>query len=272
MIGTAPPTAERYRLDMMRAALSYAKDGWPIHPCDWRPGIRAKAPLTKHGHLRASTDPQQIADWWIRWPHALIGWAIPEHRAVIDMDPRSGGSWDRISEACKVQALWAKIVWSGRGDGGMHFHYKKPQGIKFSGTRLRKLGADLKLGGRGYVILPPSLHPDTGPPYLWDPTSGPWEAEMPQGLIDIITCEPGDYRYSFGLQSQRALEGILKRVAAEANTRNNVLHWGAMRLVEGGYNRHAFNALFNAAVSTGLPRGEAEKTIRSAMKTLGDAL
>ena len=51
---------------------------------------------------------------------------------------------------------------SGRGDGGRHLFYRRPPG-KLSAKRLGP-GIDLKTSS-GYVVLAPSLHPDTGRPY-----------------------------------------------------------------------------------------------------------
>jgi hypothetical protein len=69
-----------------------------------------------------------------------------------------------------------------------------------------------------------------------------------------------------GAPNARALEGILRRVANEANTRNNLLFWGANRLVENGYPETAFDVLAEAAAYAGLPDWEITKTINSAWR------
>ena len=46
----------------LRQALAYARSGWPVFPC--RPG--EKIPATRHGFRDATTDQQQITDWFGR--------------------------------------------------------------------------------------------------------------------------------------------------------------------------------------------------------------
>ena len=48
----------------LRQALAYAARGWPVFPC--QPG--QKIPATTHGYRDATTDPEQITDWFARHP------------------------------------------------------------------------------------------------------------------------------------------------------------------------------------------------------------
>ena len=45
---------------ILRRALAYAHRGWPVFPC--LPG--QKIPATRHGFRDATTDEQQITDWF----------------------------------------------------------------------------------------------------------------------------------------------------------------------------------------------------------------
>ncbi|HVB41144.1 MAG TPA: bifunctional DNA primase/polymerase [Streptosporangiaceae bacterium] len=49
---------------VLEAALKYASRGWPVFPCS--PG--RKAPATAHGYLDATTDPDQLRDWFAQRP------------------------------------------------------------------------------------------------------------------------------------------------------------------------------------------------------------
>ena len=74
------------------AALAYAARGWPVSP--WRQRGDVKFPLTPHGHLDATTDPERISAWWRQHPNALVSIATGEQSGVValDIDVRPGGS------------------------------------------------------------------------------------------------------------------------------------------------------------------------------------
>jgi hypothetical protein len=85
----------------LQAALELAEEhGFPVLPCRIRDeeidGVmyRAKSPLLTNGFKGASRNIEQIAQWWERWPDALIG--VPTGEAsgifVLDIDPR-GSTW-----------------------------------------------------------------------------------------------------------------------------------------------------------------------------------
>ena len=72
-------------------ALFYAAQGWPVFPCSWSGG---RAPLVKW-RAEASTDPEQIRQWWTRWPPAFIGAPAGIGFVVLDVDVRADrdGFW-----------------------------------------------------------------------------------------------------------------------------------------------------------------------------------
>src|SRR5690625_809763 len=165
---------------LLHDAMMYATDmGMKVLPC--KPtGEQNKAPLISKGFKAASGDPEQIRSWWQQWPTALIGVVIPDHYLVLDIDPRNGGSLEAL-EAVTGPLPETLTSWSGRGDGGRHLWFKKP-GAEISSRQLPK-GVDLKSGGRGYVIVPPSLHPVTGKPYSW---TGTTVADLPSQAVDTL--------------------------------------------------------------------------------------
>src|SRR5580704_5412364 len=78
--------------DMKTAALWYARNGIPVFPLHWptadgcscgkNPGVvsdtevcrsQGKHPRTADGFKSATTNPDQIAEWWKKWPAANIG-------------------------------------------------------------------------------------------------------------------------------------------------------------------------------------------------------
>jgi Bifunctional DNA primase/polymerase, N-terminal len=252
--------------DLMGWALSYAKQGIAVFPCKWWLGIGSKAPLVPPpGFHLATTDPMQITDWWIRWPKALIGSPVPESRCVIDIDPRNGGSVEKLEKLTGAPIRQTLTVWSGRNDGGKHLVYRRPPG-DLTQTRIKKIGVDLKDGGKGYTILPPSRHPVTQQPYRWEihPV-----ASMSLELYELIKYEKPVAQWPVDATEKKLL-GLLRTMSgARQGERNQILYWAGCRLAEAPYPESAWQALAQIAETTGLARGEIHNTIRSARR-IGD--
>ena len=161
-------------------AIAYAAHGWPVFP------LRGKNPFKgSHGVLDATTDIATVTAWWRRHPGANIGGRIPESMVMIDIDPYHGGL-DTLAELEQRHGPLPETLtdYSGRGDGGAHFFFRRPPG-KLIGTRLGQ-GIDLKTS-TGYGVLPPSIHPDTGKPYtrIERPVAAP-----PDWLVALLRPEP----------------------------------------------------------------------------------
>lgn len=146
--------------DFKSWALFYAALGWHVFPLV----PRNKNPITPHGSSEASTDPAQIEDWWTKWPDANIGMeASKSGLIVLDQDERNGG----VEGYAALQAEHGLIdspvqSISGRGTG-FHKFFAARQGASYLGHP----GKGLDGKHNGYVLLPPSIHPDTGRPYTW---------------------------------------------------------------------------------------------------------
>ncbi len=68
---------------MLHAALDYADLRWKVFPL--KPG--KKIPITPKGHLDATTDVDQITQWWIVDPTANIGINLSSSSLIaIDVD------------------------------------------------------------------------------------------------------------------------------------------------------------------------------------------
>lgn len=146
--------------DIGSYAIEYGVNNWAVFP------LRGKIPAIAGGRgvLDATTDIDQITQWWGgRYTGCNIGARVPASMIVIDIDPRHGG--DRsIAELEQQHGKLPETLTtiSGRGDGGRHLFFRRPSG-KLSSKRLGS-GIDLKTSA-GYVVMPPSIHPDTGKPY-----------------------------------------------------------------------------------------------------------
>lgn len=153
------------------AALIYAGDGWRVFPL--RP--RGKEPITSHGHLDATTEPETIRRWWDTFPAANIGLAIPAGLVVVDLDTLE--ALIRLRAEDRELPATPKC----RTARGLHLYYRTRTEIRnavklFPGVDLRGVG--------GYVVVPPSIHP-SGARYRWEVPLKPQNiAEAPEWLVE----------------------------------------------------------------------------------------
>jgi hypothetical protein len=185
--GTAgmAPSAGEMAGGMVAAALQLAGDGLEVLPL----AVRRKVPLIAGGRglLDATTDRAKIIEWWGACPHANIGVRVPKGGCVIDIDPRHGGD----TALAALEQLHGRLNhvgaegFSGRGDGGVHLWFLAPDGPLTK--RALPKGIDL-ITRSGYVVAPPSIHPDSGLPYRWLSRNPP--TEMPAWLAKLVTAGP----------------------------------------------------------------------------------
>lgn len=163
-------------------AVEYAIRNWPVFP------LRGKVPAIRGGRgmLDATTDIITILQWWgSRYANANIGGRLPRNIMAIDIDPRNGGD-DTIYELQKKCGELPDTLTtiSGRGDGGRHLFYRRPHGDLSS--KALGPGVDLKTSS-GYVVLPPSIHPDSGRPYTRVERR---VVAPPNWLADLLRTQP----------------------------------------------------------------------------------
>ncbi len=171
----------------LKAALIYIQRGWSVFPlhniekgqCSCRksdcssPG---KHPRTQNGLKDATTDSEQIKQWWEQWPEANIAIRTGKESGlcVLDIDPRHGG-YVSIEE-CDVPS--SKYVQT--GGGGLHHYFLYKPALKSRNAILP--GVDVKSDG-GYVVAPPSNHL-SGLTYQWKDEEIPL-AGVPDWLIQL---------------------------------------------------------------------------------------
>ncbi len=162
----------------------YAAHGWPVGPC------KGKIPLTAHGHLDFTTDLEQVARLARRHPAANIGARVPDSLIVVDVDPRAGGHLTLAElEAEHGRLPLTLTVKTGGHELGRHLYFLRPPGALSNGAGKLGAGLDVKLAGRGYTILPPSVHPETGRLYEWVDVETP-VARMPSWLTSLLRPPP----------------------------------------------------------------------------------
>lgn len=81
---------------MFNTALAYARAGFRVVPCM----ENAKVPHTvvrfRHGAKSATTDYERVRDHWYEHPFDNVGVAPDGTFVLIDIDPRNGGSLERV--------------------------------------------------------------------------------------------------------------------------------------------------------------------------------
>jgi Bifunctional DNA primase/polymerase, N-terminal len=108
---------------LFKAALSYAKRGIPVFPCE----SGGKRPLTYNGFWEATTNVRRVKAWWDRWPAANMGVPTGERSGllVLDVDPRDGGPQSLVALERQNGPL-PSTVRSRTGGGGVHVFFRYP--------------------------------------------------------------------------------------------------------------------------------------------------
>lgn len=160
---------------MLDAALRLAIEGWNVFPLSGKrpaiPNAHPKGDVQKgkchgecgrdgHGAWDGTTDQAKIRRWWSEYPNANIGANCGEDKVVFDIDLNHGG---------RVLAAFphTRTHYSGRGNGNRHLIYLKSGGMADtikSWTGWVE-GIDTRVGRGAYIVMPPSLHDETGKPY-----------------------------------------------------------------------------------------------------------
>jgi hypothetical protein len=245
------------------AALAYAQEGLYVFPLQ----PHGKTPLTAHGLEDATVDPMTIETWWGRWPEANIGIRTGD-LVVVDED-RLGALEEFAAEVHETIPATGVV----KTGSGRHFYFNQPEGERIRNTAGRLApGIDTR-GDGGYVVAPPSVHPD-GSIYEW--LAHVPNVTMPDWLAQrLVKQQPARVPMpDISLQGttpygQRALEQEITAVTlAVEGTRNDTLNTASFalgQLVSGGEIDHhdAYASLTAAARAAGLPQPESQKTIAS---------
>jgi Bifunctional DNA primase/polymerase, N-terminal len=239
--------------------------GWAVFPCgDDKKPTRPKRDGGE-GYKDATTDPEQIAELWRRWPGPLIGIAAGERSGVsvldVDIKADAARAWWRQHEI----RLPTTRTYRTRS-GGLHLFFRHALGIR-NVTGKPILGIDVR-GDGGYVIYwfgtglecldhaPPALWPNWLTTFFWPP-----EPKREQRQVERSAAN-----------STAAINGIIRTVReAQELTRNSKLYWAAHRLRERAAageigDSEAKRLLIDAARDCGLPRIEVERTIAGAWR------
>jgi hypothetical protein len=196
---------------LIDAALDYAKEELFVFPAKF-------AKKQKLGHTSAeksngnpwgyTKDPQEIREYWRRWPHAAIG--LPTGAVngmfVIDIDTRDGHDHDGHESLIKLTMQHGDLPWTRMAEsptGSKHYYFKQPLGVTIP-CSASKLGPGIDVrGDGGFVMAPPSVRPGRGE-YVW--INHVAIADAPKWLLDLVAVR---HRVQKGIALDPKLRAIM---------------------------------------------------------------
>lgn len=294
--------ADRSVTELPAAADRYAGSGWALVPLHAAIETRCtcgdaackspgKHPRTQRGIKDATSDADQVREWWQRWPGASIGLACGKASGcwVLDVDAKApkGGmpGLQALADYERVHGRLPDTLCADTGSGGLHLFFSLPEGRRIRNrARIRSIdgvrsGLDVRSTG-GYVVLPPSPHA-SGQRYRWRNDADILEA--PLWLLDLVDppapvaaapaarpaadSDSRDRRYCLG-----ALHHACGRIAsATEGQRHNTLNREAYTI--GGYvgagwlrAEEAEEDLIAAGMAAGKKNSEVRRTVSDAIE------
>lgn len=188
-----------------------------------------------HGCHDATVDTATVRRWWEERPTANIGIATGEPSGIVVIDIDDPDSFEAFeADHGELPATLTVLT----GGGGEHRIYRRPVGGLRNSARRLAPGVDVR-GDGGYIVAPPSIHPD-GDRYRWLDNTDP--VDLPQWVIDLLTAEPESGEPTRSGASgepggtpwgRRVLDGELSRLlSAHEGQRNNTLFHAACKVSE----------------------------------------
>ena len=176
------------------------------------------------GFNDATTDPDQIREWWSRWPNALVSVRTGIKFVVLDVDCSKHVEAMQWYGKANLPPTRTHVTRS----GGRHLLFQPDDRFRCTTSRICR-GVDTK-GMNGCAIWWPAcgldvLHGDTLAP-------------VPEWIIKALAppppvMPPSPWKVQTPAQAQQQLDGIIRTIAsAREGERNGLTYWGSRRLAE----------------------------------------
>lgn len=220
--------------------------------------LNGKAPFLPGGFKSFTRDWNIIERWSRQYRSANFGGWKPGV-LFIDVDTYAGGD---VSDLDLPTTLTFRT-----GRGGLHLAFLD------SGPTRGQLAdhphVDLKPADKGFVVLPGSIHPETGKRYTIEINSP--IAQLPGALLPLVRPRQlsPSINTSRRVVPERRSAGLVRKVEeASGGGRNQITFWAFCRCIERG-EQSLIEDIRRAALSTGLDDREVDTCLRSAHRTVG---
>lgn len=254
--------------DALAAAQALAAEGFPCFPCRGD-----KAPACPGGFKAATTDQAALPELWNRFPGPLLGVATGTLSGfdVLDLDAKhaEARAWWRE----KRSDLPITRVHRTRS-GGLHLLLRHADGLRCSAGKIAA-GIDVRADG-GFIVWWPSA----GLPVVPGGAIAPWpvwllgKLQTPPAATGAAarprspTLQEGAHLRRYAVAAlRRAIERVASAPEGQRNNTLNAETFGLARfLAEGALSPYEVaEGMAHAALASGLPPLEAQRTIASAL-------
>lgn len=172
-----PPT-------LQEAAIQYARQGFRVFPIT---AASKKPPMIKDWPNKATTNENQINQWWSKWSQANIGIATGAQSGffVLDIDSGTNG----FSSLDALLKIHGQLPVTGKQKTGSGEHYLFACNDITIKNSAGQIGAGIDIrGDGGYIVAPPSIHPN-GNCYTWvnEPS---YLSPAPEWLLNLVHQQP----------------------------------------------------------------------------------
>ncbi|MFB5191689.1 bifunctional DNA primase/polymerase [Alicyclobacillus fastidiosus] len=144
---------------------------FPVYP-------RSKVPIIKDWNHMASSDPKQVLVWAICHPNCSWGALMGKPSGVMAIDA------DDLDDLRQLELKYGELPEGPTqitGRLGEHRLFKYPENVDriVSSTKLGGLRVDARADD-AFIVVSPSIHPDTGRMYQWDVIRHPESMPLPE--------------------------------------------------------------------------------------------
>jgi hypothetical protein len=174
--GRLPGEDTEERVDILAEALALAREGFAVFP------LKGKRPTLDGGFKNATTEEGEVRTLWAKGRGDGIGLRTSAEVWVLDVDTKGAANgWDTLA---RLEAEYGALPDTLRADtpsGGAHLYFAG------GGSRNKASflpGLDTRAEG-GYVVAPPSPHPEAPGRYRWVNWGTPIAAP-PAWLLEVI--------------------------------------------------------------------------------------